>query len=297
MKIAVAENSSIISFLGRNDHRVTFVVPRYHKFLSSVIVLLGIKSYWLPSAACPTHLLGASLRLLLDIGLSTALLCLAGVVLLLVLGLSGLVARDASDSSADGAADAVGGAGAEVGELALGLLLLTLEVLLAARVLERLVATSISVPFTQRKTRSWGEVGGGGGEVEEEALTSEPTRPPTASLALPTVWFHEPADRSGWSLATPVAETVAPGTLTEACEASCSAWALFCLASPWVWSAVLPVREPMALWTVPLTESKAAFRVEVLSLADMLCVGVVFVMVCGEKMLFAFEIRKLEVWL
>lgn len=77
-------------------------------------------------------LLGLSLGLLLDRSLSAALLGLAGVVLLLILGLGGLVARQAGDGTTKGASDAIGGAGAKVGELAFGLLLLTLEVLLTS---------------------------------------------------------------------------------------------------------------------------------------------------------------------
>lgn len=84
-------------------------------------------------------LLGLSLSLLLDVVLGTALLGLAGVVLLLVLGLGARVTRDAGDGAAHGAGDAVCDARAEVRELALGLLLLALEVLLAALGLQRLL--------------------------------------------------------------------------------------------------------------------------------------------------------------
>jgi hypothetical protein len=62
-----------------------------------------------------------------------------------------------------------------------------------------------------------------------------PITPPTNSLAEPAVWFHEPAVRSGSSLATPLVEMVAPGTLAAACEASYSASAFCCLALPWAW--------------------------------------------------------------
>lgn len=92
--------------------------------------------------------------------------------------------------------------------------------------------------------------------------------PPRASFAEPTVWFHEPVARLGSSLATPEAETVAPGSLTAAWEASCSVEALSCLASPSTLSLVLPVTEPITLCTVPVTESATALRVEVLSLED-----------------------------
>lgn len=70
--------------------------------------------------------------------LGAALLGLAGVVLLLVLGLGGRVARDPRDGAAHGARDAVRDAGAQVRELSLGLLLLALEVLVAALGLQRL---------------------------------------------------------------------------------------------------------------------------------------------------------------
>lgn len=83
-------------------------------------------------------LLGLSLGLLLDVVLGTALLGLAGVVLLLVLGLGGRVAGDTSDGAAHGSGDTVCDAGAKVGQLALGLLLLALEVLLATRGLQGL---------------------------------------------------------------------------------------------------------------------------------------------------------------
>lgn len=75
--------------------------------------------------------------------LSTALLRLAGVVLLLVLGLGSRVAGDAGDGAAHGARHAVCDAGAEVRELSLGLLLLALEVLLAALRLQRLLGTTL----------------------------------------------------------------------------------------------------------------------------------------------------------
>lgn len=83
-------------------------------------------------------LLGLSIGLLLDVVLGTALLGLAGVVLLLVLGLGGRVAGDTGDGAAHGTRDAVCDAGAEVRELALGLLLLALEVLVSALALQRL---------------------------------------------------------------------------------------------------------------------------------------------------------------
>lgn len=77
--------------------------------------------------------------------LGTALLGLAGVVLLLVLGLGGRVAGDASDGAAHRSRDAVRDPGAEVRELALGLLLLALEVLLAALALQRLRGNGVSI--------------------------------------------------------------------------------------------------------------------------------------------------------
>lgn len=71
--------------------------------------------------------------------LGTALLSLAGVVLLLVVSLGGLVTSEAGDGTTDGARHTVSHTGAEVAELALGLLLLTLEVLFTARLLQRLL--------------------------------------------------------------------------------------------------------------------------------------------------------------
>jgi hypothetical protein len=62
---------------------------------------------------------------------------------------------------------------------------------------------------------------------------SDPTSPPTVSLADPTVWFHEPVVRSGSSLVmAPADDAVKPGTFAVACEASYSASPLFCLAAP-----------------------------------------------------------------
>ena len=68
--------------------------------------------------------------------LRAALLCLASIVLLIVLGLGTGVAGQASDSAADSAGDAVANARGEIVKLALGLLLLALKVLFAALLLE-----------------------------------------------------------------------------------------------------------------------------------------------------------------
>lgn len=89
-----------------------------------------------------TLLLGSSVSLLLKVVLDSALGRLAAVVLGLVLGLLGLVTRQAGDGAADSALDAVADAGGEIAGLALGLLLLALEVLLAARLLELLKVES-----------------------------------------------------------------------------------------------------------------------------------------------------------
>lgn len=87
---------------------------------------------------CHDSLLGLSLSLLLNVVLGTALLGLASVVLLLVLGLGGRVASDAGDGATHSSGDAICDARAEVRQLALGLLLLALEVLLATLGLQRL---------------------------------------------------------------------------------------------------------------------------------------------------------------
>jgi hypothetical protein len=89
------------------------------------------------------HLLGLlgvllGLGLLEDVVLSTALLGLALVVLALVLVLGTLVAGQASHGAADGTGDTVANAAGVVVDLALGLLLLTLEVLLATSLLQAL---------------------------------------------------------------------------------------------------------------------------------------------------------------
>ncbi len=71
--------------------------------------------------------------------LGTALRRLTGVVLPLVLGLGAGVAGDAGEGTAHGAGDTVSGARCKVVELALGLLLLARQVLLATGLLERLM--------------------------------------------------------------------------------------------------------------------------------------------------------------
>lgn len=63
--------------------------------------------------------------------------------------------------------------------------------------------------------------------------TSEPTRLPTVSLALPTVWFHAPSCLAGSSLVTaPEEEAEMPGALRVAWERSSSTAALSFFASP-----------------------------------------------------------------
>jgi hypothetical protein len=79
-----------------------------------------------------------SVGLFLDVVLGAALQGLAGVVLLLIFCLGSRVARQASGGVADGASDTVRDARAEIVELALGLLLLALEVLLTTGLLEGL---------------------------------------------------------------------------------------------------------------------------------------------------------------
>lgn len=113
--------------------------------------------------------------------LGTALLGLAGVVLLLVLGLSSRVAGDTGDGAAHRSRDAVRDSRAEVRELALGLLLLALEVLVAALALQGLLSM-VSVLCNS-------EVGGWVSELIAVKLTSDPIRLPTVSFAEPTVWL------------------------------------------------------------------------------------------------------------
>lgn len=76
--------------------------------------------------------------------LGTTLLSLADIVLLLVLGPSRGVTSDAGESTADSARNTVSNAGAEVVQLALGLLLLALEVLLATGLLQGLDSESVA---------------------------------------------------------------------------------------------------------------------------------------------------------
>lgn len=84
-----------------------------------------------------------SLSLLLDIVLGTTLLGLALSTHLLVVSLSSLVAGQTRDSTADGTLSTVANTTTEVAELALGLLLLALEVLLTAGFLKGLWCVSI----------------------------------------------------------------------------------------------------------------------------------------------------------
>ena len=81
--------------------------------------------------------------LLLDVVLGAALLRLAEVVLPLELLLLRAVAGEAGHGAADGALEAVAGAADEVVGLALGLLLLAIQVLLAAGLLQRLFCGSL----------------------------------------------------------------------------------------------------------------------------------------------------------
>lgn len=83
-------------------------------------------------------LLLLSLSLLLKVMLDTALSGLALGVQLVVVGLALLVAGDVGNGAADGALDAITDARTKVVELTLGLLLLALEVLLTAGVLQGL---------------------------------------------------------------------------------------------------------------------------------------------------------------
>jgi hypothetical protein len=181
------------------------------------------------------------LGLLHNIMLHPPLPRLARIMLSLILGLLALVARQPRDRTAHRPRDPIRRARRIVADLPPSLLLLALEVLLAARLLE-ILPPPVSVPALQN--------GNGTGK-----RTSLPITPPTVSLAAPTVWFHEPAARSGSSRATPAAVAVAPGSLTVACDALYSACALSCLAWPWAWSPVVPRSEPTAFWTAPVAES------------------------------------------
>lgn len=170
------------------------------------------------------------LGLLLDIDLGPALLRLSRVVLGLVRVLLGAVARQARHGAAHRARHPVAHPRREVAELPARFLLLPGPVLLAPGLLEALWYTWL-VRCHGRcddDVVMW--------MVTEWEHTSLPTTPPRNSLADPAVWFHDPAERSGSSLATPVEEMVPPGTLTAACEASCSASAFCCLALPWACS-------------------------------------------------------------
>jgi len=81
------------------------------------------------------HLL-LNLGLLLDVVLSTPLLRLAGVMLMLILGLLGAVSRQACDGTSDGACNPISCPRGEVANLATSLLLLSLKVLLTSGLLQ-----------------------------------------------------------------------------------------------------------------------------------------------------------------
>jgi hypothetical protein len=76
--------------------------------------------------------------LLLDVVFGASLLRLSGVMLLLKLCLLGLVTRDAGVYAADRTSNSIGGARGQVTELALGLLLLSSQVLFTACLLQTL---------------------------------------------------------------------------------------------------------------------------------------------------------------
>ena len=89
-----------------------------------------------------------SLRLLRDIVLGTTLPRLAGIMLMFILGLLAAVAGETSNRAANSAGDAVSHARCVVADLTLGLLLLSLEVLLATGLLQVLCHMSVSHDIT-----------------------------------------------------------------------------------------------------------------------------------------------------
>ena len=97
------------------------------------------------------HLL-LNLGLLLNVVLSTPLLRLAGVMLMLILGLLGAVSRQACDSTSDGACNPISCPRGEVANLATSLLLLSLEVLLTSGLLQVLPNAT---PVSELPTRPW----------------------------------------------------------------------------------------------------------------------------------------------
>lgn len=101
-----------------------------------------------------------SFGLLLKIVLHPALLGLASVVLVLVLGLLGTIASQAGDSATDGAGDAVSDTRAEIVELTAGLLFLTGPVLLPPGRLEVLAADEATDKFLGRAGRLVPRAGG-----------------------------------------------------------------------------------------------------------------------------------------
>lgn len=103
------------------------------------------------------------LGLLRDVVLGSTLLGLANIVLLLVVNLSGLVACDAGNGAAESARDTVSDTATQVANLALGLLLLALEVLLATGLLQALSSDETAEGFLGRAdglvVRTLGAVG------------------------------------------------------------------------------------------------------------------------------------------
>ena len=122
-------------------------------------------------------LLGSiSLSFLLEVCLNTTLLCLAVSAHLVVVFLALVIAHHVGHRAANNALSTARHATSKIVELALGLLLLALEVLLATGILERLSFTSsVSGLFLYIKSKS------------RQLHTSLPIRPPMASLAEPMV--------------------------------------------------------------------------------------------------------------
>lgn len=165
--------------------------------------------------------------LLLNIRLRAPLLRLPHIMLLLRLPLRLAIARESRNRTTHRTGCTVRDAGAEIVQLARSFLLLALGVLLLALALEVLFYVSC--------WSLWCGLGGIRG-----ISTSLPTNPPTASFALPTVWFQLPSLRFGSFFVTaPEEEAEKPAAEMPAWEASCSSSAFFCFASPAFWGWVL----------------------------------------------------------
>ena len=141
------------NLVGEENHQSPLPSTIVHSVLMGIIkssALANVRFIPKPNRCVPVEAprlrssISLGLGLLRDIVLSSTLLSLADIVLLLVIDLSGLVASDASNSAANRAGHAIADTTSQIGDLALSFLLLTLEVLLASRLLKTLCGIQVS---------------------------------------------------------------------------------------------------------------------------------------------------------